>query len=101
MFYGCYHLSSFSEINIPQNINDFNDIFHENSSFTALKEDIKSNCSNLKEDNTCGLIYDLNKEYIGSTLLLSSIHNNTTDVFSIYNSFEINIEIPPSKKIKF
>ena len=46
MFYGCYHLSSFLEIKIPQNINDFNDIFHENSSFTALKEDIKLNYSN-------------------------------------------------------
>ena len=87
MFYGCYHLSSFSEINIQQNINDLNDSFSEDNSYTALIKDIKSNYSNLKEDNTCGLIYDLNKEYIGSTPLLSPIHNNTTDIFSIYNSY--------------
>ena len=29
MLYGYYHLSSFSEINIPQNINDFINIFYE------------------------------------------------------------------------
>ena len=100
MFYGCYHLTSFSEINIQQNTNDFNDIFYEHSSFIALKEYIKSNYSNLKEDIACGLIFDLNKEYIESTFLLSPIHNNTTDSFSIYNSFEINIEISPLKRNK-
>jgi len=46
MFYGCFHLSSFSNNKIQQNTSDFNDIFSENSSYTTLKGDIRSNYSN-------------------------------------------------------
>ena len=46
------------------------------------------------------LLFDLNKEYTESTFLLSSIHNYTNDAFSIYNSFEINIELPHIKRNK-
>ena len=58
IFYGCYHLTSFSEINIQQNVIDSNDIFSEDNS--SSKEEIKSNNSGLKEENISGLIGDLN-----------------------------------------
>ena len=98
MFCGCYHLSSFSEINTQKNINDLNDILSEDNSYTSLKEEKESNDSYLIEDNISGLIADLHKEYIESSFL-SSIHNynNTTYFFSEIDNFQNNIEIPTLK----
>ena len=95
MFYGCYYLSSFSEYQNQQNINDLKDIFPEDNSYTSINEEIKSNDSRFTEDNNSGLIIDLNKEDIDSTLLCSSIYNNETNsFFSKINSFQNNIKIP-------
>ena len=101
MFYGCYHLSSFSEYPTQQNINDLNDNFFEDKSYTSLREEIKSNNSRLKEDNDSGLIGELNKENILSLNSLSSIHNNNaTNIVSIINTFQNNIDIPLLNKNK-
>ena len=97
IFYGCYHLTSFSEINIQQNVIDSNDIFSEDNS--SSKEEIKSNNSGLTEENISGLIGDLNEEIIGSTFLSSIHNNNATNFFSEINCFE-NIEIPLLKRNK-
>ena len=93
MFYGCYHLTSFSEYSNQQNINDSIDIFSEDNSYTFLKEEIKTNDdSRLIEDNNSGLVYDLNKEYI-ELPFLSSIHkDNDNNILSGINSLLNNIE---------
>ena len=98
MFYGCYHLSSFSEYINKQNINDLNDIFSEDNSYTSIKEEKESNDSYLIEDNNCDLIGDLNKEELVPPFSFSSIHNNTTNFFSKINIVQNNIEIPVLKK---
>ena len=98
MFYGCYHLSSFSEYSNQQNINDFNDSLSENNSYIPLNEEIKSNDSGLIEYNASGLISELNKEYIEPSFFLPSIHNNNTTFFlSEVNNFQNYIEIPKLK----
>jgi len=38
MFYGCYHLSSFSDCQNQQNIDDLNDNFSEDNSYASLKK---------------------------------------------------------------
>ena len=78
MFYGCYHLSSFSEINIQQNINDLNDSISDDNTYTSLIEETKSNDARLIEDNFSSLIGGLSKEYKEPSFLISSIHNNNT-----------------------
>ena len=98
MFYGCYHLSSFSECQGQQNINDLIDTISENNSYISLNEEIKSNDSRLIEDNASGLITELNKEFIEQSFLLSSIHNNNTNFFlSEIINFQNYIEIPKLK----
>ena len=84
-----YHLTSFSEINFQQNVNDLNDIFSEDNS--SSKEEIKSNNSGLTEENISGLIGDLNEEIIESAFLSSIQNNNATNFFCEINFFENNI----------
>jgi len=75
--------------------------FSKDNSYESIKDDIKSNDSRFTEDNDFGLIGDLSKEYIESSLLFSSIHDNkTTNFFSKINIFENNIEIPLLKRNK-
>ena len=93
MFYGCYHLTSFSEYSNQQNIDDSIDIYSEDNSYTFLKEEIKTNDdSRLIEDNNSGLVYDLNKEYIELPFLSSINKDNDTNIFSGINSLLNNIE---------
>ena len=101
MFYGCYHLLSFSEYKNEQNINDLDNIYSEDNTYIFLKEEIESNGTRLGDNVSC-LPNDLNKEYIESSLLNSSIsNNNATDFFSKINSFKNNfIEISSIKKHK-
>ena len=89
MFYGCYHLSLFSEINIQQNIHDLNDSLSEDNSYTSLNEEIKSNGMRLIEDDYSGLIGVLNKEYKEPSFLISSIHNNNTTNSNFFSKIDI------------